>query len=234
MINIRATQLESFINCPFRYRYEPDSDPDSMAFKFWTTLHKIIEMYVEWVENQDAVDILLNPRWVKERKMLKAMVEVFMKHIEERELTFVLSEYSLVKRFEDIKDEKWNDSILQWTFDLLFKDKDWKYIIVDIKTASSAWNQEHIDWVQQKRIYPALLKRCNWLDISKFEYWIMTKTLTPKLQEVVYEVDEWDTTCVEWFMKDLIQANDTLIFSPNYPNYTCFFCKVKEECKKFR
>lgn len=234
MINIRATQLESFITCPARYRFEEEADPNSDAFKFWTTLHKIIEMYVEGVENQDAIDILLEPRWVKERKMLKSMTETFVDNIKKRELTFVMSEYSFTKKFDDIVLSDNTNPTLQWTFDLLFKDKDWKYIIVDIKTASSAWKQDHIDAVQQRRIYPALAERCNWLHISRFEYWIMKKTLTPGLQEVGYDIEVNNLETVTRFMKQLAEASDSLEFVPNYPNYTCFFCKIKEECRNIR
>ena len=187
-------------------------------------------MHVQWLQNQDAVDIILNRFGVKERKMLKALTECFIQHLEERELTYVLSEYSYTHTFEDITDEQWEHPILEWTFDLLFKDKEWQFIIVDIKTASKHWDDEHINSVNQKRIYPALAKLESWIKISKFEYWVMNKTLSPKLQEVVFEVPEDNVDTVTNYMKALVDAEDNLDFPANYTNYSCFFCALRPTC----
>lgn len=202
-----------------------------MAFIFGTALHKLVEMHVQWIENQDAVDIVLNRFGVKERKMLKALTECFIQHLEERQLTYVLSEYSYTHKFEDITDEQWEHPILEWTFDLLFKDNEWQYIIVDIKTASKHWDEEHINSVNQKRIYPALAKLESWIKVSKFEYWVMNKTLSPKLQEVVFDVPEDNVETVTDFMKALVKAEDDLDFPANYTNYSCFFCALRKSCR---
>lgn len=231
MQSIRATQLEKFLNCAFRFRYEPEADPNSEAFKFGSALHKLVEMYVQWTENQTAVDMILNPRWVKERKMLKAMTEKFMQHIEERKLTYILSEYSMLKQFN--KDEE-TDTTLEGTFDLLFQDEDGKYIVIDIKTASSNWTQEHIDGVYQKYIYPALIEWNTWLHIDKFEYRILKKTLTPSIQEVVYDVEPDVKDKVTNYIWEYNEALQSLQFAPKRPNYACFFCKVKVECTHFQ
>lgn len=228
---MRATNLETFLTCPYKYKYEPTPSPDKMAFLFWTALHKLVEMHVQWLENQDAVDIILNRFGVKERKMLKALTECFIQHLEERNLTYVLSEYSFTHTFEDITDWEWEHPILEWTFDLLFKDQDWQYIIVDIKTASKHWDDEHINAVNQKRIYPALAKLESWIKVSKFEYWVMNKTLSPKLQEVVFDVPEDNVETVTNFMQALTDAEDNLDFPQNYTNYSCFFCQLRKQCR---
>ena len=231
MISVRATNLEKFLTCPFRYKYEPEPEPDKMAFIFGTALHKLVEIHVQWNENQDAVNIILNKFWVKERKMLKALTECFMEHLKERNLEYVLSEYSYTHKFDDIVDSQWDSPILEWTFDLLFKDVDWKYIIVDIKTASKHRDEEHINSVNQKRIYPALAKLESGIDIDRFEYRVMNKTLTPKLQEVVFKVPEGNTETVKDFMQILVNAEDNLDFPAAYTNYSCFFCALKQQCR---
>ena len=231
MISIRATNLETFITCPYKYKYEPTPSPDKMAFIFGTALHKLVEMHVQWLQNQDAVDIILNKFWVKERKMLKALTECFIQHLEERQLTYVLSEYSYTHKFEDIKDSNWESPILEGTFDLLFKDQEWQYIIVDIKTASKHWDDEHINAVNQKRIYPALSKLEWWINVSKFEYRVMNKTLSPKLQEVVFEVPADNVNTVTDYMQALVTAEDNLDFPANYTNYSCFFCALRKSCR---
>ena len=228
---VRATNLEKFLTCPRRYKYEPEPEPDKMAFIFGTALHKLVEIHVQWNENQDAVNIILNKFWVKERKMLKALTECFMEHLKERNLEYVLSEYSYTHKFDDIVDSQWDSPILEWTFDLLFKDADWKYIIVDIKTASKHRDEEHINSVNQKRIYPALAKLESGIDIDRFEYRVMNKTLTPKLQEVVFKVPEGNTETVRDFMQILVNAEDNLDFPAAYTNYSCFFCALKQQCR---
>lgn len=230
-VSVRATNLEKFLTCPYRYKYEPEPVPDKMAFTFGTALHKLVEIHVQWNENQDAVNIILNKFWVKERKMLKALTDCFMEHLKERNLEYVLSEYSYTHRFSDIVDSQWDNPILEWTFDLLFKDSKWRYIIVDIKTASKHRDEEHINSVNQKRIYPALAKLESDIDIYKFEYRVMNKSLSPKLQEVVFEVPEWNTETVEEYMKILVNAEDTLDFPAAYTNYSCFFCALKQQCR---
>ena len=230
-VSVRATNLEKFLTCPYRYKYEPEPVPDKMAFTFGTALHKLVEIHVQWNENQDAVNIILNRFWVKERKMLKALTDCFMEHLKERNLEYVLSEYSYTHRFSDIIDSQWDNPILEWTFDLLFKDSEWRYIIVDIKTASKHRDEEHINSVNQKRIYPALAKLESDIDIYKFEYRVMNKSLSPKLQEVVFEVPEWNTETVEEYMKILVNAEDTLDFPAAYTNYSCFFCALKQQCR---
>ena len=230
-VSVRATNLEKFLTCPYRYKYEPEPVPDKMAFTFGTALHKLVEIHVQWNENQDAVNIILNRFWVKERKMLKALTDCFMEHLKERNLEYVLSEYSYTHRFSDIVDSQWDNPILEWTFDLLFKDSEWRYIIVDIKTASKHRDEEHINSVNQKRIYPALAKLESDIDIYKFEYRVMNKSLSPKLQEVVFEVPEWNTETVEEYMKILVNAEDTLDFPAAYTNYSCFFCALKQQCR---
>lgn len=226
-ISIRATNLEKFVNCPMAYKYSPPVDPDKLPFIFGTALHMLVEMHVQWLENQDAVDAILYKFWVKERKMLKAMVECFMKHLEERKLEYVMSEYSMTHRYNDIE----QTPILEWTFDLLFKDKDGAYVIVDIKTANKAWDEEHMEGVKQWRIYPHLLKIECWINVKRFEYRIMNKTLSPKLQEVVFEIWEDNDTVVKNYMTDLIIAEDTLTF-PAKRNYWCWFCPLYSICKK--
>ncbi|MBO7693120.1 MAG: hypothetical protein J6T10_10865 [Methanobrevibacter sp.] len=47
MVSVRATNLETFLTCPHKYKYEPTPSPDKMAFIFGTALHKLVEMHVQ-------------------------------------------------------------------------------------------------------------------------------------------------------------------------------------------
>ncbi|MBO7693121.1 MAG: hypothetical protein J6T10_10870 [Methanobrevibacter sp.] len=59
----------------------------------------------------------------------------------------------------------------------------------------------------------------------------MNKTLSPKLQEVVFDVPEDNVETVTDFMKALVKAEDDLDFPANYTNYSCFFCALRKQCR---
>lgn len=67
------------------------------------------------------------------------MSNIVLQHMKDNELTLILDERSEEKLLEDI------NIMLTGTFDLLFKSKDGKYIMVDLKTAAQPWDQAHID-----------------------------------------------------------------------------------------
>ena len=58
----------------------------------------------------------------------------------------------------------------------------------------------------------------------------MNKTLSPKLQEVVYEVPEDKTQTVTDYMRTLVNAEDILDFPAAYTYYSCFFCAIRQQC----
>ena len=228
MLSVRATNLETFLTCPFKYKYAPDPEPNKKAFLFWRALHSLVEMSVQWVYNKTAEELILYPFEDKDRRILLAQTIKFMEHLEERKLKYIASEYSFTHTFEDIIGEP----ILEGTFDLLFQDEEWKYLIVDIKTASKLREDDHIESVNQKKIYPALMELEWWIKVDRFEYWIMNKILHPKLQEVVYKVPENNTDDVRWFMQDFVDADENLDYPKKYPNFTCFFCPFNSDCWK--
>ena len=59
----------------------------------------------------------------------------------------------------------------------------------------------------------------------------MNKTLSPRLQEVVFDVPESNVDTVTDYMKALVSAEDNLDFPANYTNYSCFFCALRQQCR---
>jgi hypothetical protein len=59
----------------------------------------------------------------------------------------------------------------------------------------------------------------------------MNKTLSPKLQEVVFEVPADNVSTVTDYMQALVTAEDNLDFPANYTNYSCFFCALRKSCR---
>lgn len=226
-ITIRATKLETYRNCPYRYKNEPAPDEEAVHFKFGSALHKYIELRLVNQINEETEFMIFNERWVKQRLMIQRMSQLFIENLEKKWYVLVCSERTNKYFFEDINIE------LQWTFDHLFKNKEWEYILVDAKTAQSKRTQEHIEGVRQNVIYPALIKLKYWIDVKFFEYWIMTKTITPQFQEVCFEVTWNPEEEVANKLKELRQSEELNFFKPNYPNYSCWYCKLKDQCRGY-
>jgi len=227
MHQIRATNLEKYRTCPYSYFFNPPREGENINFRFGTALHKYIETALQWCLTDEAKDILLKPWAVKYRLMIMAMCNIFLQNVEDRELTYVLSEVELEKVYEE------EQIILTGTPDLIFLKKEWDYIMVDIKTAASKRDDEHSEAVKQKLIYPRLIRHQYWIDMKAFEYRPMTKTSSPKLQEIVCEVPNDCDEQVDNKVKELRKSLDRWSFPPNMPNYSCWRCKLKPSCRKY-
>lgn len=225
-LNIRATNLEWFLTCPRKYKFAPESDPDKLCFTFGTALHLLVESWVMWVLNDYAMNLIVAQFPDKEQRVLRAQVNCFLEHLKEKNYEFITSEYKMTHRYP------FQDVILEWTFDLLFRDKDTnEIVIVDIKTASKERDEEHINWVHQKEIYPELVYQTLGLKVNRFEYWIMKKVLKPQVQEVVHHVKDNNSEIVEEFITRFKQADEDMDYPDTFQNYTCFFCPLYKQCK---
>lgn len=228
MIQIRTTELEKFINCPFKFKFDPPRDGSGLYFAFGTTLWKLVVMNIICPDNIEGKDLLLRRRWVKFREQLITMSNIVLQKIKDEELTYVLDERSEDKLFEDI------NIMLGWTFDLLFKDKEWNYIMIDLKTAAQPWDDAHIEWVRQCRIYPYLHFVNNQRKIKRFEYRILSKTSIPKLQVAGFDIpDDQFVDYVDEEIHNYAKAIETDVWMPKYKNYQCHRCKLYDKCSKY-
>ena len=226
-IEIRATKLETYWTCPYRYKYEPEPDVEAEHFKLWTALHKYIELVLHNQLNETTQMFVLNERWVKQRLMIIKMADLVVEKVKKKWYTLVGSERTNKVFFDDV------NILLQGTFDHLFQNQEWEYILMDIKTAKSKWDDEHKQAVRQNVIYPALLKLKYNMDIKYFEYRVMTKTSNPTLEDICFEI-QWDVvTEVHDKVKELRQSEEDNFFPPKYWNYSCFFCRSRDTCKNY-
>jgi len=225
-IHIRATSLEKFWNCKYRYKNETQPDPMKEAFIFGSTLHNYAESYILWNLNQDLIDILMSPRPIKQRQMIQLMWWLVAEQVSARELSLVTTELKMLHYFEE------QDVIVEWTMDCLLKDKDWTYIIMDIKTAKSNRTDEHFNWVKQKIIYPAMMKLCFWVEIKAFEYRVLNKTLSPKLSVFRYELNGSEVDQLKAAIIALRNSEELGERETNYENYSCGYCPFRTACRK--
>jgi len=226
-LTIRATKLETYWTCPFRYRFEPIPDEDAVHFKLWTMIHKYIELALIDQVNNTTTTLLFYGVWVKDRLMAIKMWNLFVEEVKQKGYTLVCSERTNKELFDEL------NITLQGTFDHLFINQEWEHVLVDAKTAKSRWTEEHIEWVKQFIIYPALLKKY-WINVVRFEYWVMTKTSNPQMQIVVKEVPEDSLEQTVEIMSKLRDSEDRWIWEPNFPNHSCHYCMLREQCRAYK
>jgi len=226
MLNIRATSLEKFTSCAYSYKFADPLVGNEPFLGFGTDFHKIIELSVRWNRDWEWVWIILQSYWIKERDMLWKWSQVILDKLEELEYEPVIEEKDM--RFTYNK-----EVFLSGTFDFLFKDKNWDYVICDWKTSASKYAQWMIDELGQWKIYAALLKKTYWISIKRFEYFVIVKTSNPKLQIVSFDIPE---DCyeeeLEGMLDSFIEATENNIWEPR-KNYKCFFCKLKNKCRNY-
>jgi hypothetical protein len=106
-IQIRATQLEKFRTCKYRYNFEPPLNPLDERFIFGSNVHKYCEEQVSGNLNDDIQSLLLGRRPVKQRQMILNMADAVANLMQERQLALVTTELSMETYIED------SDVILQ-------------------------------------------------------------------------------------------------------------------------
>lgn len=156
------------------------------------------------------------------------MAEKVVELVKEKEYEYVISELSMSHTYTD------QDIMLEGTMDILFRTKEWDYVIVDIKTAKSNWTDEHAQAVKQKIIYPVLFAKKYWKDIKRFEYRVLTKTSNPELYQFCSDVSEDAHQQVMEILEALRKAEETQTWEPSYPNYSCRYCPLKGKCQNYK
>ena len=219
---IRATELESFINCPYYFKYREFWESNYEAFYWWNVAHTLIEHKLLGVDVFDELRKGLNVADVLKLKKVNDLVE------EKKLPKLKLVEYTMMLKFEF---KEWS-IILKWTLDWLTED--WK--IIDIKTWKSNWQEKDVVDKYQAKIYSLLfnLLRNKKIWEQEFEYWIFywensikfnKITLTVNLNEAFVEITQ--------ALKKYLQALEKDIRTPEKENINCKWCNLKSQCPLF-
>jgi len=220
MANIHTTSLWSFLSCPYKFHFDK-SERNYSALDFWTKAHLAIENAILWLK--DWVSIILDTCSIADREKIMIMINIVQQTIKDYWYTYVMWEYKL-----NHVDDK---TRIEWTFDQLYKDKDGKYHMVDLKTAAWEWKDEQRDQQVQWYIYPTMLFNTTWIKCEDFEYWVLTKHSIPRLYKYKFEDVVRPEKLDEW-LKQYNSANETDIWIPNFKSYLCQYCKLWHMCGK--
>lgn len=225
-ISIRSTSLETFSKCPYLYKFRPPFDW-AWFLKFGTMVHKYIEMQLSNTLNEDAITLLFTDVPVSERDMCKKMADKICDYVKEQGWTLVITEIESIYTYDGVE--------LHWTFDLLFKDKGWNFIIADIKTASNPRTEKQKEASRQKVYYPTLVGKTLRVPIKKFCYLIVTKRSEPQLTPYIYEVKDEDIEKTESEMTKFRIATENNVWTPTefWSIQDCMWCKLKNQCKLY-
>jgi putative RecB family exonuclease len=226
LIDIRCTALETFNNCPAKYKYYNDWDGTNDILEFGTLVHRYMELLVSDSLTEVGEALILSDLPIGKRQWIQEAGQLVLEYIKENKLTYIISEYSMKETFEDVQIH------FHGTFDMLVQDENGDYHMLDFKTAKSARDDKHIDEVLQKKAYPWLLERAQGIEVKSFKYIILVKTVKPKMQIYSYDTDETDNDTMIGIMSNLREATDTGDFKPK-ANYQCRFCKGKMACPAF-
>jgi len=223
IISTRATQLEKFTSCPYSYKFAEPLVGNETFLNFGTDFHKILELSLHWKRDGDWIGLLLQSYGIKERDLLMKGTQVILDELSRREYTPIIDECNLRYTHKD-------KVFISWTFDYLFRDKDWKAVLCDWKTSASKYTKDFIKELWQYKIYSALLYKQYWIKVDRFEYFVVIKKSKPELQVVPFDIPE---TCYEMTLEAMldtfVKAHEDNVWEPK-KNYKCFFCKLWNEC----
>lgn len=223
MYSIRATSLEKFNTCPYKFMFDPPRVGNEEFFLFGTAFHKIMELSIRGLRDSEWVWMILNRRPIKKRDILWNWSQVCLDELTRLEYKPVIEELSVDYTYKD-------KLYLQWTFDFLFQDPNWDYVVCDWKTAGSKRPADKIDTILQYKIYSALLFHAHGYKVKRFEYFIIVKTSKPYLQKVIVDVpDDCFVSDVDEIIENFISASENNNRWPT-PSDACWYCKLKSKC----
>lgn len=170
MIDLRVTQLESFLLCPFHYKYPSHSEKDTTNLDTWTLWHEVVTEYLMDKTEEKYEELRYK---IEENKYPTIFYD-----------RLYLAQSLPAQTRANIAVEKnitvnGQEFYLHWTIDL------WENnAISDIKTSKGKrWDfilYNKIQWV----VYSWLLGTN-----EKFYYYIFTKQKKPQLQIVEKKID---------------------------------------------
>ena len=189
-IELRTTQLEQFLQCPFHYKYPK---PASKKQGLGTYMHEMIQEYLldTTDENYDLVKDKISRDNSKELSWLYHWLYL-SKSIHQQEKVEVKVTKEIVIDDQPI--------ILSGTIDCVDPDGN----ISDLKTSQWRWNNFILKDKIQSLVYSWL-----WEKNKTFTYYVFTKHKKPQLQVLEKEIDYWfcDQKIKEW-LKRFIQYNE--------------------------
>jgi len=229
---IRTTDLESFINCPYNYKFREFNFNNYETFYIGKVLHTYIQHYIIrwWDEDKKLLQDI--SKWLPSSLLsyLLQAKKILDENFDKKDYTVITMERSLMINFELAE----GNIILEWTIDLVLTN--WHSKIVDIKTANSKWSDGMLNLKHQSTIYSVLynLAQKKTTGEQEFEYWIFTKQATMQFQRIQKKVNIADALLfVRNKLSEYIQAEQNNMRWVN-KSIQCGWCSLKKHCPAYQ
>ena len=222
---ISATQLESFVTCPLRFKKmtEGEESCNSQApLDIGTLFHvamqskELSEMMLYSVENK------LNVSEIKKMKELIRHSDRFKK-ADAYEIRFETEVFS---------------TTLTGTPDEIHIEENWwedekKILIIDNKTTTMKWDNQKYSEMFQKYLYSYLVSKNTGCKNIHFQYRVFPKKSLILDEDVQIFEEKIDIDEAEIIIKNLIAAYEESArtgFFPPVKDMHCFYCQYRENC----
>ncbi len=225
---ISATQLESFLSCPMRFKFMMDGAEQCnsySALQMGTLFHIAIQ-------SPSLALIKLE----KQKEWWTALERSHMK-----ELIRHAGRFKLADAYEDKVEAEVDGIELSWHIDEIHIDEDIftgdvAIRLLDNKTTKSKWTMDDYSKMKQRYMYSYLMYRQTGCNNITFDYRVLPKkkVITDDDIRVFSEkinLDEAEAK-IKWWIKEYKKAVDNNYYPAEKWTH-CFFCPYREICQEW-
>lgn len=231
VIETRASSLEKFLSCPFKFKYAQDKYSSSEPLVFGNIVNSVIQSYLydrdRWHEALD-IHCQSHPDYC-------GVLWHYMGLIEEHYERYspITNEMQMI-----LEIEMWKYLVLlQCTMDLVCKNKETgKYVLADLKTSKAEWKPQTLINKVQRYIYTFAFSQIVGIEnIESFDYVIFTKHVKPRLQILSYVPDIQELSQkMKMYLQAYVKSVESDIYEPlkmveGNINSHCYFCPLKDK-----
>lgn len=229
---VRVTQLESFLDCPYKFKFQPPFESNKEALYFWTMMHNTILPILATRKDREPLMGILCPKHSEYCRYWHRYLDKLQTYLWDRDVIAIEHKMMLIFEVGEFK------LVLEWSVDAIEYTQDWKYNVLDLKTASKRWTEETYKNKLQKLIYSYMLDYLtNWL-MNNFEYLILTKHKVMnniELQTIQYTYSKGESENLLlwnlenkwewWLIREYLNAYKTWIYTCNKSSH-CRYCPL--------
>lgn len=249
------TRVNAWLTCPrrFKYRYidEADEERTSAALILGSAVHEAVELFMKGLKDgqpatedevlgafdlaftdaanlAEEMDVPVN--WGKsgfhdQAEKGAEMLRVFLDKVD-RDINVIAVEQAFEIELEPGRN-------VSGYIDLILQDKE-RILVVDIKTSSSSYGKDRLDYDLQPTTYVAAAEQMYDAEGKvDFEYWVLTKTKKPAFRIYPVVRDEQDRNeLIEAFHE--VEAASIFGVFPRMRGWMCFGCEFRDRCNSDR
>ncbi|NUQ34325.1 MAG: PD-(D/E)XK nuclease family protein [Planctomycetaceae bacterium] len=245
------SRLNCWLTCPkqfyFAYIKEIPEQESSLPLLFGTAIHEAVTEFLGSLKKEPLTEAEVHGvfhraltdqlefaevsgcpvRWINATQeetiaLGELMLTAFLVQVD-RNITVVGTEVA----FEF---ELGPGQIMRGGIDVILKDGEGKYRVIDLKTSAKAYNEDSLKYDMQPTIYCEAIRKLypDAREVS-FEYWVLTKTKEPKF--LVYPLTRGEREARE--LRELAEEYQISVLAEVFPrkrDWQCRWCSYQNIC----